>query len=189
MPGPDTTICRLADVADVGELVAQMDRIFFEASGASIFEIAARAGFRYRWLGRYLAHFPEQTVIALGADAQVLGYLVGCLDDPACHRHFADVSYFADFARLTARYPAHLHINLAPAFRSRGIGAKLIETFVAQATAAGAPGIHVVTIEGARNIAFYLRCGFEPAGSTLWDGKRLVFLGRGLAEHGRTPSR
>jgi len=109
----------------------------------------------------------------------VAGYLVGAVDDPAEQERFADIGYFrAEFRTLCRAFPAHLHINLAPAFRSKGLGARLIEAFAAYAAAAGAPGMHVVTAEGARNVRFYARCGLTERGATLWNGRRVVFLGR-----------
>jgi GNAT superfamily N-acetyltransferase len=180
--GSEIAICRLADVTEVGKVAAQLDAIFFEASGTQAFApAAARAAFRERWLGRYLAHFPNEVFIAYGADSQVVGYLVGSLDDPACEMLFADVSYFVDFSWITHKFPAHLHINLRATFRNRGIGGKLVEAFAAHAAVAGAPGMHVVTVEGARNVPFYRRCGFEPIASTEWNGRRLELLGRRLA--------
>jgi GNAT superfamily N-acetyltransferase len=183
MVDADVRICRLSEMPDAGSVVAQITAIFFEASATRTFEsAAARAAFRERWLGRYLAHFPDEAFIACGADGRVAGYLVGCLEDPARNEHFADISYFADFAGLTRRFPAHLHVNLRPEFRGRGIGAELIESFAAHAAAAGAPGMHVVTGEGMRNTAFYRRCGFEPVAWAEWNGRRLAFLGRRLAQ-------
>ncbi|MEI9900288.1 MAG: GNAT family N-acetyltransferase [Hyphomicrobium sp.] len=75
-------------------------------------------------------------------------------------------------------YPAHLHINLAPAYRSRGIGGELIEAFIADAARAGARGAHVVTSAEARNVRFYERVGFAPRAYTMSNGSRLVLLGR-----------
>ena len=86
----------------------------------------------------------------------------------------------ADRSEENGRYPAHLHINLGPAFRSRGIGARLIEAFAAVARARGAPGMHVVTGEGMRNVRFYQRCGFVEAGRTTWNGRPIIFLARSL---------
>src|SRR5919108_3004214 len=107
MAGADISICRLADVPDAGGVIAQINAIFFEASATQTFASAtARAAFRERWLGRYLAHFPNEVFLACGADGQVVGYLAGCLEDPARNKHFEDVSYFLDFAPLTRRFPA-----------------------------------------------------------------------------------
>ncbi len=78
-------------------------------------------------------------------------------------------------------YPAHLHVNLAPQFRNRGIGAVLIEAFAADALRAGAKGMHVVTSADARNVRFYERVGFRERARTSVNGSELVFLGRSLA--------
>jgi GNAT superfamily N-acetyltransferase len=164
------------------DLASQIDGIFFEASSRSSFVSAEeRAAFRERWLGRYLKGGTDVVLVAQDRDGSVAGYLVGALDDPAGQDRFADIGYFrAAFGDLCRRYPAHLHINLAPAFRSRGIGARLIDAFAARAAAAGAPGLHVVTARGMRNVRFYTRCGFSELGAAAWNGREVVFLGKPL---------
>jgi GNAT superfamily N-acetyltransferase len=187
--GSEIVICRLRDGADRSKVAAQLDAIFFEASPTKAFaNSAARAAFRERWLGRYVVHYPNEVFLACEADGHVVGYLVGCLEDPARATLFEDLSYVEDFGPITQEFPAHLHINVKAAFRSRGIGRMLIEAFAAHAAAAGAPGMHIVTGELAGNVTFYRRCGFEPLASTEWDGKRLVLLGRRFASSWRPPS-
>jgi GNAT superfamily N-acetyltransferase len=161
-------------------LAGQVDAIFFEASGRSGFAShEERTAFRERWLGRYLAGGPDVVLIAQSPEGAVAGYLVGALEDPAEQERFADIGYFrAAFRDLCRRYPAHLHINLAPAFRGREIGVRLIAAFAARAAAAGAPGFHVVTAKDARNVRFYTRCGLGARGTTSWNGRELVFLGK-----------
>lgn len=157
---------------------AALDEIFFEASNTKSFTGAAqRASFRERWLGRYLSADPQLAFLAFLGE-ELAGYVCGSVDDPARSARFADLGYFADFADLTARYPAQLHVNVADGHRDRGIGGRLIGAFGDAACDAGAPGIHVVTEAGARNVAFYLRNGFHEAGATDWKSRRLVFLGR-----------
>jgi GNAT superfamily N-acetyltransferase len=103
------------------------------------------------------------------------------LEDPAGQERFGDIGYFrGEFRTLCRRYPAHLHINLAPAFRNRGIGARLIAAFADRAAAAGAPGMHVVTARDARNVRFYARCGFAELGTACWNGREVAFLGKPL---------
>ncbi len=100
---------------------------------------------------------------------------------PPSQDRFADIGYFrTDFAELCRQFPAHLHINLAPAFRSHGIGARLIEAFAAYAADQGAVGMHVVTGAGMRNVRFYERCGFQQRGAAERNGGQAVFLGRAL---------
>jgi GNAT superfamily N-acetyltransferase len=162
-------------------LLAQIDDIFFEASGRTFVSVSERAAFRERWLGRYMQDNTDVVLLALDRLGPVAGYLVGALQDPSGQERFADIGYFrADFRELCRRYPAHLHINLAPAFRNRGVGARLIAAFAERAAGAGAQGMHVVTAKFARNIGFYLRCGFAEMGSSPWNGSELVFLGKAL---------
>ena len=91
---------------------------------------------------------------------------------------------FEAFADAAWEYPAHLHLNLAPQFRDRGIGGRLIAAFATDALFAGAPGMHVVTSADSRNVGFYARNGFAEIVRASVGGRELVFLGRklGVAE-------
>lgn len=164
------------------EAEADLERIFFEASGRTFEPGAERDAFRERWLGRFLERWPD---LAFGLvdpiDRRVVGYLVGCDENPAASPHFADLAYFQDFAALCDRFPAHLHINLDAPYRSRGHGQRLVEAFAAMARGRGAPGMHVVTAAGTRNVGFYARAGFDEVGRTQWNDRTIVMLGRGLA--------
>jgi GNAT superfamily N-acetyltransferase len=188
MSSHDISIRRLAGGRMPAELAEQVDAIFFASSGRTGFASPEeRAAFRERWLGRYLKGGTDVVLVAQDRSGAVAGYLVGALEDPAGQERFADIDYFRGaFRELCRRYPAHLHINLAPQFRSRGIGGRLIAAFAAQAAAAGAPGLHVVTARAARNVRFYARCGLAEAGATCWNGRDVVFLAKPL-ERCQTP--
>ena len=176
------SIRRWSGIARRDELVPAIDAVFFEASATKSFAGEGdRAAFRERWLGRYLANYPEWAYVAFASGGVVVGYLAGSLDDPARTPLFSDLGYFAAFAALTATYPAQLHVNLDPGWRGRGIGSRLVETFAADAREAGAPGVHAVTSRGMCNARFYEACGFREAGAALWNGRELVFLARSLA--------
>lgn len=165
-------IRRWDEVARRDQLGAALDAIFFEASGTKSFASEeVRAAFRERWLGRYLVQHPQWAYLAMAPDGTIAGYLVGALGEG---------SGFDDFATAAQQYPAHLHINLAPHYRSQGIGAELIEAFAKDAARAGAKGMHVVTSADARNMRFYERVGFQPRARTTVNGRELVFLGRRL---------
>lgn len=159
-----------------------LDRIFYVSSGVQVFaNDEERARFRERWLGRYLRHDPRWAYVALDGEGSAAGYVIGAIDDPARAARFADIPYFQPWAHLTVKYPAHLHINVAPEWRSSGLGSRLIEAFAADAAEAGVPGVHVVTGEGLRNVGFYLRNGFAHLATLEQAGKRpVVFLGRRL---------
>lgn len=162
----------------------QMDRIFFEASGTKTFaSLAERAAFHDRWLGRYLAHDAEHAFLALSAsgdNAEVAGYLVGSLDDPALTPRFGDLGYFRQVATHTARYPASLHVNLAPEWRGQGVGRLLVDAFCLHAARAGAKGAHVFTGRGMRNVRFYQSAGFGEVAAVDWNGREIVMLARDL---------
>jgi GNAT superfamily N-acetyltransferase len=59
-------------------------------------------------------------------------------------------------------YPAHLHVNLLPEGRGRGLGERLVAQLCAAAAGRGLPGVHATLLEdnrGARR--FFERLGFE----------------------------
>lgn len=174
------TFARYKDLSDGPQLAPQLDAIFFQSSNTKMFaNEAARAGFRERWLGRYLTAYPQWFYVAL-KNGRIAGYLAGCLDDPAQRPLFDDIALFKTFAHLTAAYPAHLHVNLAPEYRSAGIGSMLIERFCEDARLAGAPGVHVMTGKMARNVSFYVRNGFREIAGTGDGASAVVFLAREL---------
>jgi GNAT superfamily N-acetyltransferase len=178
---PQIDIASLASLKPADWPLEAIDDIFFTSSNTRTFvDQAARSAFRERWLGRYLSSDADKAHVAFEPSGKPVGYVVGAHDDPGASARFADIGYFATIAPLTGRYPAHLHINLAPDWRSRGIGARLIETFNAQAAAAGCPGVHVVTGFGVRNVGFYLREGFREIARFDWQGSPLVMLGKDL---------
>jgi GNAT superfamily N-acetyltransferase len=82
-------------------------------------------------------------------------------------------------ATLPARYPAHLHMNVAAGFRGRGLGTALVEQYVRDLREAHTPGVHLFC--GAGPLGFYRRQGFDELASVeLRDGFRLYALGRQL---------
>jgi GNAT superfamily N-acetyltransferase len=180
--GPTDTvrIVRWQSAPDPAAHVSGIDAIFFATAARTFDDAPARAAFRERWLGRYLAHDPQHVWLALGPDGKVAGYLVGCLEDPARTPRFADIEYFATFAARTLRYPAHLHINLDERYRGHGLGSRLIAAFAESAARAGASGVHVITGAGMRNVGFYGKNGFAEVARTTWLGREVVMLGRPL---------
>lgn len=184
---PLIAIARYADVFDAADVqtraraIAEIDAIFFAASNTKTFaDEAARAAFRERWLGRYLAHDRQFAWLATTQTGAVVGFIVGAIDDPAHAVRFADIAYFKTFADVTALYPAHLHVNLRADHQGYGIGGRLIEAFARDAIAAGAPGMHVVTSADARNVGFYHKMGFEDVARTGRGANTVVMLGRKL---------
>ena len=183
MTGTETiAIKRYLDLAPSPALEAGLDAVFFDASSVTSFASdGGRAQFRNRWLGRYLDHDPDFAYVAVMPNGDVAGYLAGALEDPATATRFSDIAYFAGFKHLTAEFPAHLHVNLAASARGFGVGSALVQRFIQDARRAGAPGVHVVTSQGARNVAFYARNGFVQAGVAGEPPAARVFLAKRLS--------
>ncbi len=60
--------------------------------------------------------------------------------------------------------PAHLHVNVAPGARGSGMGAGLLERFLATLRQAGVPGVRVsVRADNKSGLNFFRRHGFEEA--------------------------
>jgi GNAT superfamily N-acetyltransferase len=174
-------VVRLVDEANWKCLLPIVENIFFTTSRIQKFaDEQARNSFKARWLDRYLNHYIDNFFIARADDGVLIGYLAGCLENPILNPHFTDLGYYKVFAPYCASYPCHLHINVAADYRNHGVGAALIEAFAEQASNIQAPGMHVVTNEGARNIRFYERNDFRPLSTTHSNGMRVVFMGRQL---------
>ncbi|WP_108397803.1 GNAT family N-acetyltransferase [Devosia submarina] len=148
---------------------------------------------------------PAQALVA--EDEQgVAGYLVGTFDTdrfaeqleqhwwPALRERYADPTRKlteADRARvesimqpernpadLVETYPAHIHMNLLPRLRGKGIGRALVQKWVVQARGAEVRGIHLGASAGnAGGIAFWQKVGFTPVkrtDRTAWFGMALA---------------
>jgi ribosomal protein S18 acetylase RimI-like enzyme len=64
-----------------------------------------------------------------------------------------------------ARWPAHLHIDLLPVCRRRGIGEALVNRWLGTLRKEGVPGCHLQTMaENTRAIAFFEEMGFAKLG-------------------------
>ena len=174
-------VARLIDEADWKSLLSIVESIFFATSRVQIFtDEQARYSFKVRWLDRYLNHYIESFFIARADDGVVIGYLAGCLENAMLNPLFDDLGYYKAFAPYCASYPCHLHVNVATNYRNHGVGAALVEAFATQASNVQAPGVHIVTNEGARNIRFYERNNFRILSTTYSNGARVVFMGRQL---------
>jgi len=122
--------------------------------------------YRNEWLPRFASTRPAPRAGPTTATATGTGdeYLLGALYQP--ERMLGPV---------LSNFPAHLHIDVLPAYQGGGHGRRLIETFVGAVARAGAGGLHVaVSPTNTRAHGFYLRVGF----------KRLDFAGGGAYLYG-----
>ncbi len=166
-----------------------VEEIFFLSTARRNFATEQeKQDFLARWTGYYRESEPEGVFLAMAADGRVAGYLTGCADSKSASRLYRDIPSYSLFEDCFEAFPAHFHINCHPDFRNQGIGTRLVEAYLAQCTRAGLPGVHVVTVPQARNVAFYHRCGMNFSVARGWHGQQLLFLGAQLGA-GKTPKR
>jgi ribosomal protein S18 acetylase RimI-like enzyme len=154
--------------------------IFFLSSSRQTFASDdEREKFFSLWTDYYFKHAPELIFLDRDEKGRVRGYLMGAADSSKASTFYKDsLKSYAVFSDLFARFPAHLHINVHPSGRSQGVGARLIETFVAELRQRGIAGVHIVTSPDSANRAFYLRNGFTFEEIRKFRGTPLLFMGR-----------
>src|SRR5215475_13622222 len=160
------------------------------------------------WTSYYTDREPESAFVA-ERDGVVVGYLLGCVES-ACAPNPAAALARHTIRRLlilrpgTARFlwrsvwdaarhrnlpsgelrdprwPSHLHINLLREARGCGVGARLVEAWIARLRSVGSAGCHLATLaENTTAVAFFARVGFRPLGGPLLvPGMRLRSGGR-----------
>lgn len=146
------------------------------------------------YLEPYMDLEPQSLMVAEN-DGVLVGYLTGCLDSAAFpaesqrmeqaireHRLMfrpKSAGFFArsllDLARrgpsagelVDARWPAHLHIAVAPEARGSGVADGLMKRWFDRLDEAGAPGCYLQTlVENTRAVRFFERMGFAEHGPT-----------------------
>jgi GNAT superfamily N-acetyltransferase len=140
--------------------------------------------------GPYVTLEPEVAFVVADENDDAVGYIVATADTPAFVRRFREewlplvADRYPDFTaepsnldelmrkllhwpeRMLipemAPYPAHLHIDLLPAYQGRGFGGRLIRTLRDTLAARGVPGLHLtMVIENANAYEFYRHMGFK----------------------------
>lgn len=141
-----------------------------------------KQAFTYRWVGQYFKLFNDFAFIALEQD-RVLGYICGC-PSTETYRLKLDqqgLSWWHEkYPQGYDLFPAHLHINCHPDARGKGVGAKLLTLFEDYCRSQKLPGVHLVTVKGARNVGFYQRAGYLVQSELELNESTLVFLGKKL---------
>ena len=169
-------IVGLADVPDAWPMI---EEIYFLSSSVQSFDSDdARQRFLDAWTGYYRESEPDGIYLCLTPDERVAGYLMGCRDSRAAKRLYTDIATYAVFDDQFDAYPAHFHVNCHPDHRNEGVGRQLVEAFLDDCRGSDVVGVHVVSAEGARNLGFYRKCGFEVVARRRWRDRDLVCLGR-----------
>ncbi len=157
------------------------EEVFFLSAATQQFDDAEkRRAFLDRWTGYYRDCEPQRIYLAIPPGGRVAGYLTGCMDSRTAERLYRDIPYYSLFEDQFGAYPAHLHVNVHPQCRGRGIGSRLVSAFVEDCDAAHVAGVHVVTGPGLPNVGFYRDRGFTTAVQRTWRRRELLFLGKSL---------
>lgn len=152
-----------------------------------------RALFADLWVAPYFTEHGCCNFVA-EIDGEVVGYILGSCDTAAYRRHMAwlalrlvrrwargrypalgaSLRYLLRAARYPApvaptdRFPAHLHINLLPTARGRGLGRRLLEAFLTCLGDRGVAGVQLsTTVENEAALGLYRAYGFE-----VWERQR-----------------
>lgn len=165
-----------SDLSD-HKFLAEISEIFFEASSKKNFESPEEKDkFFQKWLGKYLECFPDWTFLAV-EDGVLLGYITGCPDS----LKYAELSQPivggpADYQN----YPAHLHINCHRNSRGKGVGGKLLKKFEENCKEKGLSGVHLITLEGEANVAFYLKNLYKIVSKKEEKKGNLLFMAKSI---------
>ena len=176
-----TRIAALSELEVAERLALEAEAIFWANAATQSFATdAARAAYRELWFSRYLQHFPELLLVALGDDGHAAGYLAGSrvsdappLTGPDYYRHFP--------RGLIEAYPAHIHVNIRADRQGRLLGERLIGAFRRTCMSDALGGFHAVTAADSRAAHFFSKCGLAPLEEAEWNGRRIAFLGERIA--------
>lgn len=138
-----------------------------------------REAFYRRWTGHYFDCHTDLILLA-EREGRIIGYLTGCDRSAAASGLYDELPYYRAFDACYAAYPAHLHVNVDPDYRSAGVGADLVRRFEEICAARGCAGVHLVTAAKARNRAFYDRLGYKEVAQQRIADRDLVLLGHSL---------
>ncbi|MCB0420313.1 MAG: GNAT family N-acetyltransferase [Bdellovibrionales bacterium] len=162
---------------------AEIREIFFLSSLRKDFITEEeKENFFNRWTQYYFDFCPDSLFLALDTITQkTLGYLTGCEDSQlALPLLSSQIPSYPLFSDQFQQYPAHLHINLHPESRGRGIGSHLISQYIQKIKQMDLTGVHIITSPKAQNVSFYQKNGFETTLTRDWKGYPLYFMGRPL---------
>lgn len=155
--------------------------------------------------GPYI-HFEPDLAFVVDNGERAVGYILGTADTPAFATKFREswlptlearypapqgppntpteaiVALLHDPERMLrpelATYPAHLHIDLLPAYQRQGHGRALMDAFLSTLRRNGVPAVHLgMATANVAARAFYDRVGFHEI--PVADAGPVTYLGRG----------
>lgn len=157
--------------------LTEIREIFFACSSKKEFTSQEEKElFFQEWTSYYFKKLSSHIVVAKDEETNcITGYLTG---DP--HTEIGHHDYYELFKNDLKCYPAHLHINCHPKTQGKGIGRRLIESYVEKLKSKNIEGVHIITTVDASNVAFYEKMGFDYKQEKPWKGTPLLFMGKKL---------
>jgi GNAT superfamily N-acetyltransferase len=165
----DPTVFPVAFAAPYAHLEPELAFVLDDGTGDAVGYILGTAdtprfvdAFRTDWLPLVADRYPEPAGAPATPDEAIIALL-----------HHPERMLVPE----VAAYPAHLHIDLLPAWQGRGYGRALMRTFLRALHDRGVPAVHLCMVTAntpAR--AFYDRLGFHPI--DVPDPGPVTYLGR-----------
>lgn len=171
---------------------SQIDTIFWQTSGRSTFSSDyERQSFYNGYLGYYLENYGHLFLVAFANKSShtsetpskkftVAGYICGAFGDKASKEASLFHPYLKAFQFAYEKYPAHLHINLCSKERGRGTGSLLLKEFENRLQEFSVRGVHLITLENAKNVSFYEKNGYMPIRTHNESSATLLCMGKTL---------
>jgi GNAT superfamily N-acetyltransferase len=173
---PEIVILNVKDPRiQLDDFLSQIEEIFLESSTKKDFKDAQeKASFIWKYLGFYLAHYPEYAWVAI-KNGKVLGYVLGMpfTQDPSLYSIQPHLKAFEEYF---SNYPAHLHINCHHQARGKGVGQLLTLRILEQMKAQGVQGLHIMTGPLSANRHFYTKLGFD----FMTEQQGILMMGKSL---------
>jgi len=162
--GPYVVLC--PETVFVAEDTRGVDGYIVGAADTQAFERRLEA----EWWPRLRAIHPDPAATAREGWTQ---------DQRRCHAiHHPRLSPVA----ISAGYPSHLHINLLPRLRGRGVGQRLMDRWASTVRAVGSRGVHLaVGVTNTRAIRFYEGYGFQALDDVPHESRAAIWMGMKFA--------
>lgn len=175
------TLSQIPNANERETLLSGVQRILVDCSTKTFASEKEKEAFYVKWVKVYEDHFPDLFWLEIENENKVTGYLTVCPDsEKAISLIQPSIRYYDLFADHFARFPAHLHINVAPGNQGKGIGRRLISAAVSELGNRRIHGLHLITSPTAKNVPFYRTLDFRFEIERKYSEIPLLFMGRTL---------
>lgn len=168
--------------AILSKVINQIEVIFWQTASPQSFDDKEKQElFKYRYLVHYIENYPGHCYVILSQKDEVFGYLCGDGARSSYHQLKQLHAYYYLFEQYFSTYPAHFHINIAPNYQLKGLGAQLVAHYCEVLTLERCPGVHLITAQSARNVSFYQKLHFKSVQVKGYLNSNLLLLGKLLS--------